>query len=319
LKAAVLHALGQTPQYADFVDPTPADNEVAIEVSCASLKPVDRQLAAGTHFASPRQFPCVCGTDGLGRLSDGQRVFFGGSRPPYGSMAERTIAPRPYAFPIPDELSDETAAALPNPGVSAWLSLSYRAGLAVGDNVLILGATGVTGKLAIMIAKLLGARRVVAAGRDREALSALHELGADATVHFDAPAAEVADAYAREGGDAGFQVVLDYVWGPPAETFLAAISRREFAVITSETRYVQVGESAGPVISLSAATLRSTAIKIMGTAGIPPREVLADAMQKVLSHAARGQLRIDTDRVPLADIETAWTRRQGGRRLVVAP
>ena len=234
-------------------------------------------------------------------------------------MAERTIAPRPYAFPIPDELSDETAAALPNPGVSAWLSLSYRAGLAVGDNVLILGATGVTGKLAIMIAKLLGARRVVAAGRDREALSALHELGADATVHFDAPAAEVADAYAMEGGDAGFQVVLDYVWGPPAEAFLAAISRREFAVISSETRYVQVGENAGPVISLPAATLRSTAVKIMGTAGIPPREVLGDAMQKVLSHAARGQLRIDTDRVPLADIETAWTRRQGGRRLVVAP
>jgi NADPH:quinone reductase-like Zn-dependent oxidoreductase len=319
LKAAVLHAIGQSPRYEEFDEPTTAANEVAIEVSCASLKPVDRQLAAGTHFASPRQFPCVCGTDGVGRLSDGQRVFFGGSRPPFGSMAERTIAPRAFAFPLPDELSDETAAALPNPGVSAWLSLSYRAGLQAGDNVLILGATGVTGKLAIAIAKLLGAGRVVAAGRNRQSLNALHNIGADATIHFDAAKEEVAEAYVREAGDAGFQVVLDYVWGPPAEAFLAAISRREFAVISSETRYMQVGESAGPAISLPAATLRSTAITMLGSGGIPPREVLADAMQKVLAHAARGQLCIDTELVPLADVESAWTRQRSGRRIVIAP
>jgi NADPH:quinone reductase-like Zn-dependent oxidoreductase len=319
LKAAVLHALGQTPQYRDFADPTPAAGEVLIEVSCSSLKPVDRQLAAGTHFASPRQFPCVCGTDGVGRLSDGQRVFFGGCRPPYGAMAERTVAPAAFAFPLPDELSDETAAALPNPGVSAWLSLSHRAGLKPGDNVLILGATGVTGKLAITIAKMLGAGRVVAAGRNRQSLGALHEVGADATIHFDAPVEQVAETYIREGGDSGFQVVIDYVWGKPAERFLSAISRKEFAVISSDTRYVQAGESGGPEISLSAATLRSTGIKIMGTGGIPPVDLLADSMRKVLAHGARGELRVDTDRVPLADIESAWMRVQSGRRLVIAP
>jgi NADPH:quinone reductase-like Zn-dependent oxidoreductase len=319
VKAAVLHALGQTPQYRDFADPAPAAGEVLIEVSCSALKPIDRQLAAGTHFASPRQLPCVCGTDGVGRLSDGQRVFFGGCRAPYGAMAERTVAPAAFAFPLPDELSDEAAAALPNPGVSAWLSLSHRAGLKPGDNVLILGATGVTGKLAITIAKMLGAGRVVAAGRNRKSLSALRELGADATIHFDAPDEEVAEAYVREGGDSGFQVVIDYVWGQPAEAFLSAISRTDFAVISSDTRYVQAGESAGPEISLSAATLRSTGIKIMGTGGIPPLELLADSMRKVLAHGARGELRVDTDRVPLADIESAWTRVQSGRRLVIAP
>jgi NADPH2:quinone reductase len=111
--------------------------------------------------------------------------------------------------------------------------------------------------------------------------------------------------------------VLDYLWGPPAEAFLAAITRREFAVIQSEIRYVQVGESAAPAITLPAAVLRSTAVKIMGTAGIPPRDVLANAFQQVMAYAAQGKLHIDTELIPLADVENAWQRDQSGRRLVI--
>ena len=220
---------------------------------------------------------------------------------------------------FPEGLDDETAAALPNPGVSAWLSLAYRAKLLPGESVLILGATGVTGKLAVRIAKLLGAGRVVAAGRNQQILSKLHELGADATIALDASAEDLSEAFVREGGNAGFQVVIDYVWGRPAEAFLAAMTRKEFAVIGSETRFVQVGESAGPTISLAAAVLRSTALTILGTAGVPPRDVLVDALQKVMAHAASGDLRVDTERVPLTDIENAWQREQAGRRLVVIP
>src|SRR4029077_17399912 len=139
----------------------------------------------------------------------------------------------------------------PNPGVSAWLSLAFRAKLAPGENVLILGATGVTGKLAVRIAKLLGASRVVAAGRNQQVLSTLHQLGADAIIHLDAPAEELGQGFVREAGDSGFQVVIHYEWGHPVEAFLAAITRREFAVITSEIRFVQVGESVGPTISLA--------------------------------------------------------------------
>jgi hypothetical protein len=113
--------------------------------------------------------------------------------------------------------------------------------------------------------------------------------------------------------------VIDYVWGSPVEAFLAAITRKEFGVITSETRFVQVGESAGPTISLPAAVLRSTALTILGTAGIPPRNVLVDALQKVMAHAASGELRIETERVPLADIENAWQRDEQRRRLIVIP
>lgn len=317
--AAVLHATGTVPRYEEFPEPVINDSnaEVIVHVHAASLKPVDKQMASGAHYASPRKLPCVCGLDGVGHLDDGQRVFFAGSRPPHGAMAQRTVVPRAFAFPIPENVSDETAAALPNPGVSAWLSLAYRAKLLPGENVLILGATGVTGKLAVQIAKLLGAARVVAAGRNQQAMDSLRDHGADGTISLTAPENELTESFLREAGNSGFQVVIDYVWGRPAEAFLHAITRKEFAAIKSETRYVQVGESAGPTISLAAAVLRSTALTIMGTAGIPPRDVLMEAFQKVMAHAAQGELRIDTERLPLAEIESAWPRDQSGRRLVV--
>jgi NADPH2:quinone reductase len=317
--AAVLHAVGTVPRYEEFPAPVieNQNGEAIVHVHAASLKPIDKQLASGSHYASYRELPCVCGTDGIGHLDDGQRVFFGGPRSPHGAMAQRTVVPRAFTFPVPENLDDETAAALPNPGVSAWLSLAYRAKLERGENVLILGATGVTGKLAVKIAKLLGAARVVAAGRNQQALSRLHDLGADATISLALPMSELSEAFVREAGQSGFQVVIDYVWGQPAEAFLAAMTRREFVTIQSETRFVQVGESAAPTISLSAAVLRSTALTILGTAGIPSRDVLVDALQQVMAYAARGELQIDTEKVPLAEIEKAWQRDQPGRRLVV--
>ncbi len=317
--AAVLHALGTAPRYEEFAEPFVVDNntETIVHVHAASLKPVDRQLASGSHYASGRELPCVCGIDGIGHLDDGQRVFFGGPRPPFGAMAERTVVPRAFTFSLPENVNDETAAALPNPGVSAYLSLAYRARLAPGENVLILGATGVTGKLAIQIAKLLGAIRVVAAGRNPEALNSLRDIGADATISLSLPDPELREAFLREAAESGFQVVIDYVWGRPAEAFLGAITRSEFAGIQAETRFVQVGESASPTISLPAAVLRSSPVTILGTAGIPPHDILFKAFQQVLTYAANGELHIDTESVSLADIENAWQRNQSGRRLVL--
>ena len=192
--------------------------------------------------------------------------------------------------PISENVNDETAAALPNPGVSAWLSLTYRAKLVRDENVLILGATGVTGKLAVKIARLLGAAPVVAAGRNQQALNTLPDLGADATICLALSETELSEAFVREAGQSGFQVVIDYVWGHPAQAFLTAITRREFAAIQSETRFVQVGESAAPTITLRAAVLRST--------GIPARDVLVKAFQRVMAYAAKGDFQIDTERVP---------------------
>jgi len=319
MHAAVLHTIGEPPRYQEFPEPVVANQEAEaiVHVHAASLKPIDKQMASGSHYASQRKLPCVCGSDGVGHLDDGQRVFFGGPRPPHGAMAERTVVPRAFTFPVPDNVDDETAAALPNPGVSAWLSLSYRAKLAAGENVLILGATGVTGKLAVKIAKLLGAARVVAAGRNQQQLSKLHDLGADATISLAMPETELIGAFRREAGQSGFQVVIDYVWGRPAEVFLTAMTRNEFAIMQSETRFVQVGESAGPTITLPAAVLRSTALTILGTAGIPPFNVLREAFEQVMTHASKGELQVDTERVPLAEVENAWRRAEPGRRLVI--
>src|SRR5438067_12528860 len=322
MHAAVLHTIGAMPRCEEFPEPIiggDKDGEVIVHVHAASLKPVDKQLASGSHYASRGELPRVCGSDGVGHLDDGRRIFFGGARPPHGAMAQRTVVSHAFTFPIPENVNDETAAALPNPGVSAWLSLTYRAKLVRDGNVLILGATGVTGKLAVKIARLLGAARVVAAGRNQQALNTLPDLGADATIWLAPSETELSEAFVREGGQSGFQVVIDYVWGHPAQAFLTAITRREFAAIQSETRFVQVGESAAPTITLPAAVLRSTALTILGTAGIPARDVLVEAFQRVMAYAAKGDLQIDTERVPLADIESAWQRHQPGRRLVIIP
>lgn len=318
MDAAVLHALGKPPRFEPFTDPVPGDGEVLVHVRAAALKPVDKQVASGSHYASPREFPVVCGMDGVGCLDDGTRVFFGGPRRPHGAMAQRTVVRRAQCFPVPEDLDDAVAAALPNPGMSAWLALNSRAKLARGESVLILGATGVTGKLAVQISKLLGAGRVIAVGRNRQVLGTLPNLGADAIICLDQPDQDLTRDFAREAGDTGFQVIIDYLWGRPTEALLAALTRTEFAAAGPETRLVQAGESAGPAISLPAAVLRSKALTILGTAGIPSRETLVDAFQQVMAHAASGELRIDTERVPLADIENAW-QREARTRLVIIP
>jgi len=323
MKAAVLHELGQAPRFEEFVEPAAnGTDEAIIRVRAASLKPVEKQMASGSHYASPRELPVICGIDGVGELEDGTRVFFAGARRPYGTMAERTVAPRAFCFPAPageDAIDDATLAALPNPGVSAWLTLAHRAKLQRGETVLILGATGITGQLAVQIAKILGASRVVAAGRNQAALDRLLQIGADAIIQLEQDADALKQSFTREAGGAGFDVVIDYLWGKPTETLLAALTRSQFAPVIKETRLVQVGESAGPTISLPAAVLRSTAITIMGTAGMPSRDALMDAMQQVLSRGAHGELRIETEKVPLADVEQAWQRQEPGRRIVLIP
>jgi len=317
MKAAVLHELGRVPRFEEFAEPLAGDNEVLLRVRAAALKAVDRAMADGSHYASFRELPAVCGIDGVGTLENGSRVFFGAPRRPFGAMAERTVAPQAFCFPVPDEVEDATAAALPNAGLSSWLPLTWRAKLVAGERVLVLGATGVAGKLAVQIAKLLRAGRVVAAGRNTQILNALGGLGADAVIRLDLHESELVDAFAREGP---FDIILDYVWGHSAEVLLRALTRKEFASSGSGVRHVQIGESAAPTIMLPAAALRSAAVSIMGSGGIPPLDLIKAAYTQLMEHAARGKLRIDVHRVPLANVESAWQRAPtSGHRIVVIP
>jgi len=278
-------------------------------------------MASGSHYGSHRELPVICGIDGVGVLDDGTRVFCGGSPPPYGMMAELTVVPKAFCLPVPADLDDRTAAALPNPALSSWLPLLWRAKLKPGETVLILGATGVSGKLAIPIAKHLGAGRVVAAGRNERALKTLPALGADATIALDQSDAELTSAFAREAGQSRFDVILDYLWGRPTEILLAALTRDDVLAESSVVRLIEIGDMAGPAISLPAAALRSSGIELYGSGGGSiPHSAIFDAFPKLWALALAGKLPIDTEAVPLAEVESAWRRNDAaGRRLVLVP
>jgi NADPH:quinone reductase-like Zn-dependent oxidoreductase len=321
MKAAVLHALGQPPRCEDFADPQAIEGEVLVQVRAASLKNVDKMMASGSHYDRVPDLPCVCGVDGVGLLDDGTRVYCGGARPPYGMMAERTVVSRGWCLPVPEQIDDVSAAALPNPALSAWLALVWRAQLRPGEVVLILGATGVAGQLAVQIARHLGAERVVAAGRNRRVLSTLRDLGADAIIALDLSDPELTAAFISEAGYGRFDVVLDYVWGHPTEVLLEALTRHDVKIAASRTRLVEIGEMAGPTIALSAAALRSSGLELYGAGGgSVPHQAIVEAFPQVWALAMDGKLRIKTERVPLADIESAWQRRDlDGQRLVIIP
>ena len=182
MKAAVVAQAGSSPVYSDFPAPLPSSGECSIAVSAAALSPVVKARVSGAHYSAAGDFPFVAGIDGVGRLDDGRRVYFILPKAPYGSMAERAVVPASHCVPVPDGLDDIAAAALANPGLSSWAAFKERARLASGETVLINGATGVSGRLAVQIAKHLGARKVIATGRNASALQSLKAIGADETI-----------------------------------------------------------------------------------------------------------------------------------------
>jgi NADPH:quinone reductase-like Zn-dependent oxidoreductase len=320
MKAAVIHRFGQPPRFESFPDPTPGADEVLVEVRAAGLHPVVKALASGSHYGSGDHLPLVPGIDGVGRLEDGRRVYVGNPLPPYGTMAEQTVVPRSMCIPLPEELDDAAWAGLLNPGMSAWLALTWRARLAPGETVLVLGATGVAGQLAVQLAKQLGAGRVIAAGRDQQVLATLADLGADATVSLDVTDQDLPAVLAAAVAEDAADVVIDYLWGRPTEALIAAISRSGLTHAAPRVRLVEVGDSAGPTITPPAQVLRSSGLELSGGgAGTTPLEAIMAALPQFIDRAASGELRVGVQQVPLAEVETAWQHGQRGRRLVLVP
>ena len=182
MKAAIVLKAGLAPVYGDFKEPIPAPGETRIAVVAAALSPVVKARAAGSHYSSPTDFPFVVGIDGVGRLDDGRRVYFILPKAPFGSMSQTAVVPSSQCVILPDGLDDITAAAIANPGLSSWAALKERARFARGETILINGATGTSGRLAVQIAKYLGAKKVIATGRTPSALQSLKALGADETI-----------------------------------------------------------------------------------------------------------------------------------------
>ena len=323
MKAAVIHAAGSVPVYENFPDPVPqGDHEQLIRVTAASIKNLDKARASGTHYDKHKTFPAVVGVDGVGVLENGTRVYASGYT---GMMAEKALVTAGRYFPLPDNVDDATAAALPNPGISAWFSLEYRGKVQPGETVFILGATGVTGKQAIQLAKYFGAGKVIAAGRNQKVLESLYALGADEVISLSQNDADLKKTLQYAHATTPFDVVIDYTWGHPAEILLEALSGSDLHATGHRTRYVSVGEMAGPTIQLKSGILRSTPIEMYGVGGgsIPKEEIMRSmtvVLPKLFQLAAEGKLRIDTEVLPLADVTAAWERGDSnGHRMVLVP
>ena len=313
MQAAVVNVLGQPPRYQPFPDPEPQPGEALIQVRAAGLHPIVKALASGSHYAGTGEVPMVPGVDGVGTLADGARVYFAFARKPWGTICERTVAPRDRCLLIPNGLDDALAAALPNPGMSAWLSLKERACLVPGETVLILGATGVAGHIAVQVARYFGARRVIGAGRN---LESLHTAGVDSVICLDEPEDAIRKSLAAEV-EQGIEVVVDYLWGRPTELLLEALARGFRPDRSRATRLVEVGDSAGKTITLPGATLRSVDLRILGSGfGSVPLEGVFDAILALFSLGAAGHLTMDIEPIPLTDVESAWSRKTEGQRIV---
>ncbi|EKF22215.1 zinc-binding dehydrogenase family protein [Mycolicibacterium hassiacum DSM 44199] len=321
MKAAVIEEWDRPPVYTDHPEPQASGGAVVASVEASPLTNLTRGVAMGKHYASKGfELPVIPGVDGVVRLPDGRRVYVN-ILSAKGLFAERAAVHPENATPVPDDVDSVTAAALPNPGVSAWISLEHAAAVSPGDHVLVLGATGVTGATAVQLAKsVFGAGRVVAAGRNTERLAWLRSVGADEAITLD----ELGDRVSALHRERPFDAVLDYLWGPPAEATLAALTSRGVSGY-HPTRFVQVGSMAGETVGLSAAVLRSSGITMRGVGlGSAPPVVTARArtegLPRMFAMLAAGELALPTKAVPLADVEQVWTAPESsGVRIVVTP
>ena len=309
MNAAVLHEYAKPPAYGPFEDPQPQPGAVVVEVAAAGLHHLDLLKASGSFYME-QQLPSAVGTDGVGRLEDGRRVYFDETVQPFGSMAERALARDGALFDVDEGIDDVTAAALGNTGLGAWLAVTWRSGMETGDTVLVLGA-GAFGSLAVQIAKLRGAGRVVAADRSSERLERLQ--GADAVVAI-GDADDLAEAL-KEAAGGGLDVTIDTLWGDPG---VAAIQAAR-----PHARHVQVGHIAGPEITLPAPSLRSVALDLRGfRVDLPPAEQRRQGFLDLTRHVASGDIAVEAESVPLQDIAEAWERQrraEGGAKLVLVP
>ena len=309
MKAAVLHAYGQTPVYEEIATPIPAsEREVLMTVKAAALKNLDKGRASGGHYSGYAQFPAVVGVDGTGVLEDGTVVYAMGVT---GMMAAQAVVDRRRCVVLPAGMDFATAAALPNAVLGAALALTYRAGMQPGKTVLINGATGFTGKVAVQLARSYGAARVIATGRNPQILEQLRGLGADEIVSLAQDDAALVAQLKTLHAESHIDIVLDYTWGRPIELIIAAVKGEGLAALLHSVRIVTVGEMAGMNIQLASGTLRSSPIEILGSGfGSLSDQALSDfrlqILPSLLQDCQDGKLKVDIRRVPLSEVNTIW-------------
>ncbi|HEM8070230.1 TPA: zinc-binding alcohol dehydrogenase family protein [Klebsiella aerogenes] len=311
MKAAVVFDLNDGPIWADFTEPQPAAGYTLIDVRAAAISHVVKGRASGRHYSFDGTLPFVVGIDGVGMTSDGQRVYFAFPSAPFGSMAQRAPVALQNCLPLPDALDDISAAAMANPGMSAWAALVKRAQFQAGKTVLINGATGSAGQLAVQIARYLGAKKIIATGRNAQALTA---LAADECINLTADE-QTLNAQFAAASAGQIDVVVDYLWGRSAELLLPILAK--YTPGDKPVRYVQVGSLAGADIGLNGAVLRAAPLQLMGSGiGSLTMPQLLAATGEMLQAAVPGHFTIATTPLPLRDVAAAWPRDNSQKRTV---
>lgn len=320
MKAAIVKAPNTSPVYGDFAEPAARDGHTIVRLKASALSQFTKSRASGSHYSLVGAFPAVAGTDGVGVSEDGRRVYFALPEAPFGSLAERSLVAAQRCILVPNELDDITAAAIANPGMSAWAALVERAHLQPGETVLVNGATGTAGRIAVQLAKYLGAGKVIATGRNEAELEQVKTLGADVVIPFSLGALHPLGAKRYEQAlieelGKSIDVVLDYLWGETARTVIAAIAKGAGDV--TPVRFVHVGGASGEEsIDLPGAGLRSSSIVLMGSGyKSVPLPALLNAVRNTFDAAGPAKLRIATKSVPLSEVESHWNA-PGKPRLV---
>jgi NADPH:quinone reductase len=304
VRAAQIAQLGERPEVVE------RRNRGSVQIIAVALNPLDLAIAAGRFYGGHPPLPYVPGCEAVGRL-DGERVYLFGEGCGIrrdGFLAERAEFPRELAVPVPEGLDDAVAAAAGVAGVAGWLPLSERAPCRPDDRVLVLGATGTVGSVTVQAARLLGAQRVVAAGRDRGRLERARALGADQTVSLDGD--DLAGRLREASGGTGPTLVVDTLWGEPLGAAVEAAA--------SGARVVHVGQSAGPEATLTSAAVRGKRLSILGHSNfaLTPAEQ-AHAYGEVAQHVAAGRITIDVQTFSLDEVALAWAAQSQGAKAVV--
>ena len=305
MHAAVVRSFDQPPRYETYDRPEPAEpGETVVDVLAVGLHPRVRSGASGTHYTSTGTLPMIPGIDGVGRLTDGQRIYFLTPDDTWGSMAERAVVDPRRTVPLPENADVAKIAAAMNPAMSSWVALRRRVPLQEGQSVLILGATGNAGAMAVQVAKRLGAGRVVGAGRSQARLAELPAIGADEVVPLTDDPEVTAEHLASAAAEV--DIVIDYLWGEPASfTMMALLKAR--ADRSRAMDWIQIGAIAGPAIELPSAILRSANLRIQGNGqgAISPGGYLAE-LPSLIDEIDAGTIKVEVREVPLADVESAW-------------
>ena len=322
MKAAVLTQFGVSPVHDDFADPIQQnDEQILLNVKAASVKNIDKLRAGGKHPASHKELPAIVGLDGVGVLENGKRVYAQGIT---GMIAEKALIANNRFTILPDHIDNIVAAALPNAAFGSAMAILLRGKMQKGNTVLINGATGVTGRVAVQVAKHYGAAKIIATGRNAEALEKLIQLGADHAVSLKQDDESIIKQLKEINADTPIDLVIDYLWGHPTELIIKSFLGEGISAFNHPVRIVTVGDMAGESINLLSVLLRSAPVEILGSGlGSFSQNDLKTFNSQILPElfqlAADKKLIIETQVENLADIEAVWNKKiEDGKRLVIS-